>query len=103
MAKPGRREHNPSEKFARFTDRDDHRRLFRFHLTSPTEPPALMFYGIGGAGKTWLLKKLRQEVPAGVPTASSAPATCAPRRCLLPRLKHAPAISSLLMGIGLPA
>src|SRR5258708_568036 len=38
------------------------RQLFRGHLASATEPPALMFYGIGGVRKSWLLKKLRSEV-----------------------------------------
>jgi hypothetical protein len=69
MARPGRREHKPSDEIARFTDRVPEQDRFRFWLTSPTEPPVLMFYGIGGAGKTWLLKKLRQEMPAGLPHA----------------------------------
>jgi predicted AAA+ superfamily ATPase len=69
MPKPGRREDKPSQEIARFTNRDDHRARVRFHLTSPTEPPVLVFYGIGGAGKTWLLKKLRLEIPADIPTA----------------------------------
>jgi tetratricopeptide (TPR) repeat protein len=69
MTKPGRREHTPSDEIARFTDREDQRDLFHRYLNSPTEPPVLMFYGVGGAGKTWLLKKLRQEMPAGVPAA----------------------------------
>src|ERR1039458_5047169 len=67
MTKPGRRENTPSNEIARFTDREDQRGLFQFYLNSPTEPPVLMFYGIGGAGKTWLLKKLKQEMPADVP------------------------------------
>ena len=36
---------------------------------SPIEPPVLMFFGVGGAGKTWLLKKLQQQVPVEVPVA----------------------------------
>jgi tetratricopeptide (TPR) repeat protein len=69
MTKPGRREHTLSDEIARFTDREDQRGLFQFYLNSPTEPPVLMFYGIGGAGKTWLLKKLKQETRADVPAA----------------------------------
>jgi tetratricopeptide (TPR) repeat protein len=69
MAKPGRREHTPSDEIARFTDRDDQRNVFHRYLNFATEPPVLMFYGIGGAGKTWLLKKLRLEMPGDVPAA----------------------------------
>jgi len=69
MSKPGRRENTPSDEIARFTDREDKRSLFRRYLNSATEPPVLMFYGVGGAGKTWLLKKLKQEMPADVPAA----------------------------------
>jgi tetratricopeptide (TPR) repeat protein len=69
MTKPGRHEQKPSDEIARFTDREDQRSLFHRHLNSASEPPVLMFYGIGGTGKTWLLKKLRQETPADVPAA----------------------------------
>jgi tetratricopeptide (TPR) repeat protein/GTPase SAR1 family protein len=69
MTKPGRREHTPSDEIARFTDREDQRNVFHRYLNSPTEPPVLVFYGVGGAGKTWLLKKLKQEMPADVPAA----------------------------------
>jgi tetratricopeptide (TPR) repeat protein len=54
---------------AHFTDREDQQQLFLRHLFSATESPVLMFYGIGGAGKTWLLKKLRDHVPHEVPKA----------------------------------
>ena len=69
MAKPKRLQPRPSGEFSRFTDRESLQTLFRQYLTSPTEPPTLMFFGVGGAGKTWLLKKLRQDVPAGIPVA----------------------------------
>jgi tetratricopeptide (TPR) repeat protein len=49
---------------AHFTDREDQQEVFRCHLFSKEEPPVLVFYGVGGAGKTWLLKKLRDHVPA---------------------------------------
>jgi len=69
MAKPGRAEPKPSNELARFTDRDDERALFQKWVASATEPPVLMFYGIGGAGKSWLLKKLREETPRDLPSA----------------------------------
>lgn len=69
MTKPRDRKHKPSGEIARFTNREDLRNLFQFYLNSPTEPPVLMFYGVGGAGKTWLLQKLRQEKPADLPAA----------------------------------
>jgi tetratricopeptide (TPR) repeat protein len=52
-----------------FTDREDQQSVFRRYLGSTLEPPVLCFYGIGGAGKTWLLKKLMGIVPSGIPTA----------------------------------
>jgi hypothetical protein len=69
MAKPSRHDQNPSAQLDRFTDREDHRAVFQQYLNAATEPPVLMFFGVGGAGKTWLLKKLREDVPPGVPTA----------------------------------
>ena len=69
MPKPGHRESQPSNEIARFIDRDDQRAIFRRLLDSATEPPVLMFYGVGGGGKSWLLKKLRQETPAAIPSA----------------------------------
>ena len=69
MSKPGRREYTPSDEIARFTDREDQQELFRHYLYSATEPPVLVFYGVGGAGKSWLLKKLRMQMPADVPQA----------------------------------
>jgi tetratricopeptide (TPR) repeat protein len=69
MPKPGRRTNTPSDEMARFTDREDQQSLFQRHLSSTQEPPVLMFYGVGGAGKTLLLKKLRTQVPANIPSA----------------------------------
>jgi tetratricopeptide (TPR) repeat protein len=69
MAKPGRAEPKPSNEIARFTNRDDERKLFHHWVASATEPPVLMFYGIGGVGKSWLLKKLREETPRDLPSA----------------------------------
>ena len=69
MAKPSRRDQSPSPQLDRFTDREDHLAVFRRSLNAPTEQPVLMFYGVGGAGKTWLLGKLRKDVSPGLPTA----------------------------------
>jgi ABC-type multidrug transport system ATPase subunit len=69
MPKPGRRTSMPSDELARFTDREDQQSVFRRHLFSVQEPPVLMFYGLGGAGKTWLLKTLRTQVPVDIPSA----------------------------------
>jgi tetratricopeptide (TPR) repeat protein len=69
MPKPGRRTSTPSDELARFTDREDQQTVFRRHLFSVQEPPVLMFYGLGGAGKTWLLKTLRTQVPVDIPSA----------------------------------
>jgi len=69
MAKPSRRERKPSTELARFTDREEPRAAFQHYLNAGTEPPVLMFFGVGGAGKTWLLKKLREETPPGLPSA----------------------------------
>jgi hypothetical protein len=59
----------PSNEIARFTNRDDQRALFRRLLSSATDPPVLVFCGVGGNGKSWLLRKLRQETPAAIPSA----------------------------------
>ena len=54
---------------ARFADRDDLRGRFHTLVHSVDESPVLMFYGAGGAGKSWLLKKLREETPRDFPVA----------------------------------
>ncbi len=69
MPKPGFREAKAQSEISRFTDRDDPRARFRTLLHAIDEPPVLMFYGIGGTGKTWLLKKLREETLRDIPTA----------------------------------
>ena len=69
MPKPGRRVDTPSTEIVRFTDREDKQEVFRRLLNAVVEPPVLMFYGLGGAGKSWLLKKLRTLVPEGMPAA----------------------------------
>jgi len=69
MSKPGRRINTPSEGIDRFTDREDQQAVFHRLLSAAEEPPVLVFYGVGGAGKTSLLMKLRAQVPAGIPSA----------------------------------
>ena len=69
MPKPGSRAHTPSDEMARFTDRETQQATFRRHLFSTREPQVLVFYGVGGTGKTWLLRKLREQVPADIPVA----------------------------------
>src|SRR5450432_2404219 len=66
MPKPGRRVRTPSEEIAHFTDREGQQELFRRSLYSPLETPVLVFYGVGGAGKSWLLTKLLGQVPADI-------------------------------------
>jgi len=69
MPKPGRRINTPSEEMAHFTDREDQQELFHRLLNSAIEPPVLVFYGVGGTGKSWLLKKLRDQIPPDIPNA----------------------------------
>jgi tetratricopeptide (TPR) repeat protein len=69
MPKPGRRINTPSEEMAHFTDREDQQELFHRLLNSAVEPPVLVFYGVGGTGKSWLLKKLRGQIPPDIPNA----------------------------------
>jgi len=69
MPKPGSRTHTPSDEMARFTNREGQQATFQRHLQSANEPQVLVFYGVGGTGKTWLLKKLREQVPDGIPSA----------------------------------
>jgi hypothetical protein len=53
----------PSAELRHSTNRDDEQVAFQRILDIPTsEPvPLLMFYGVGGAGKSWPLKRLRQH------------------------------------------
>ncbi len=53
----------PSEELQHFTNRDAEQAAFRRILDAPgTDPiPILMFHGVGGSGKSWLLKRLRQQ------------------------------------------
>ncbi len=60
--KPGQRKQTPASELRHFTNREDERALFLRHLELPlgTSLPVLMFYGVGGSGKTWLLRNLQE-------------------------------------------
>ena len=60
----------PSEELAHFTNREKEQDIFRHALEAPESepPPLIMFYGVGGAGKSCLLKRLRQQADQ-LPTA----------------------------------
>ena len=59
----GQKNTTPSEELSYFTNRVDELTAFNRILNIPeSQPiPVLMFYGVGGAGKSWLLKRLRQQ------------------------------------------
>ncbi len=52
----------PSESLANFTNRVNEQEAFRRLLNTPkdTPVPILHFYGVGGVGKSWTLKKLKE-------------------------------------------
>jgi hypothetical protein len=52
----------PSESLANFTNRVSEQEAFRRLLATPKDSPLpiLHFYGVGGVGKTWTLKKLKE-------------------------------------------
>ncbi len=56
----------PTENLLHFTNRVDELELFRTRITGKAgiALPMLMFYGVGGAGKTWLLRKMREAAAA---------------------------------------
>jgi tetratricopeptide (TPR) repeat protein len=63
----------PSQELRHFTDREDVKAVFvqLFEHPAGASLPVLMFYGVGGMGKSWLLKHLRATVvePSGRPSA----------------------------------
>ncbi len=61
----------PSQELRHFTNRTNELKVFHTAMDLPagTPLPVLMFYGVGGTGKSWLLKKLRAEVAGAVPSA----------------------------------
>ena len=74
---PLRRQGTPEdvlgEELKHFTNRNHELWVFRRNLDQPTgsSPPVLMLFGVGGIGKTWLLKRFRGSLgdPPAVPSA----------------------------------
>jgi tetratricopeptide (TPR) repeat protein len=56
----------PSDELSRFTNRKPEIEWFKRYLNAPagslSRLPALMFYGVGGIGKSWLLKYLKRQL-----------------------------------------
>ena len=67
IRQPGAGQGRPSDELRHFTDREDVQAVFArlLNLPAPTPLPALMYYGVGGMGKSWLLKRLRAGLREG--------------------------------------
>src|SRR5271156_1298200 len=63
---------NSSQRLQNFVNREAQLGILKRVLDLPAgQPlPVLMFSGVGGSGKSWLLRKLREALPAGIPAAS---------------------------------
>src|SRR3954453_1179563 len=63
----------PGQELKHFTDREDAQAVFLRLLNRPVpaDLPVLMFYGVGGRGKSWLLKHLHaaRVMDSGMPSA----------------------------------
>jgi hypothetical protein len=61
----------PSQELRHFTNRDHERCVVGRILALPSgQPlPVVMFYGVGGTGKSWLLRRLRADQPPEIPAA----------------------------------
>lgn len=61
----------PSEELRHFTNRVRELEAFGRALSIPAgqDVPAIMFYGVGGTGKTCVLKRLRQSLDDRLPCA----------------------------------
>lgn len=63
----------PTQQLRHFTNREKERDVLKRLRTKRDGPlPVVMFYGVGGAGKSWLLGKLKEELAqecASLPTA----------------------------------
>src|SRR3954463_66291 len=49
------------ELLRRFTNRRDYIEIFHKKLKQPPPVPVLVFYGVGGSGKTWLAEYLKAK------------------------------------------
>ena len=54
----------PGQELKHFTDRENELATFQrlLALEEPAHLPALIFFGVGGTGKSWLLKRLRKAL-----------------------------------------
>lgn len=61
----------PSQELRHFTNREQEQDVLRRLLALPSgQPlPAVVFYGVGGTGKSWLLRRLRLDLPPEIPSA----------------------------------
>jgi tetratricopeptide (TPR) repeat protein len=61
----------PSQELRHFTNREEERQVLSRLLALPSgQPlPVVMFYGVGGTGKSWLLRRLRADLPSEIPSA----------------------------------
>ncbi|MFO0952099.1 MAG: tetratricopeptide repeat protein [Isosphaeraceae bacterium] len=65
----------PGQEIKNFTDREQELALFErlLDVEEPAHLPALMFFGVGGRGKSWLRQRLRNALASGkLPTLPSA-------------------------------
>jgi hypothetical protein len=62
---------SPSQELRHFTNRDHERCVLgRLLALPPGQPlPVVMFYGVGGTGKSWLLRCLRADWSSELPSA----------------------------------
>ena len=62
---------SPSQELRHFTNRDHERCVLgRLLALPPGQPlPVVMFYGVGGTGKSWLLRRLRADWLSELPSA----------------------------------
>jgi hypothetical protein len=61
----------PSQELRHFTNREMELDILRRLLDLPARQPlpVPMFFGVGGTGKSWLLRKLRADLPPELPSA----------------------------------
>jgi len=57
----------PGPELKHFTDREDEQAVFAWlvNQSAPDGRPMLMSYGVGGRGKSWLVKRLRVRLVDG--------------------------------------
>src|SRR5207249_930332 len=62
---------SPSQQLQNFTNRENELDVLRrvLDLAQGQPLPVVMFWGVGGNGKSWLLRKLREALPPDFPSA----------------------------------